>query len=137
MTCSAMAEHERIIMSKYTEEFKRNALERMKEVGITKASRELKVAHCTIYRWCQEMEGRASETEDPPADLDAAIEKTIADEQPPPEANSAQETPNESSGCSDTIATAMALLVIENTHLREVIKHLRDTISGLTDHGLI
>lgn len=137
MTCSAMAEYERIIMSKYTEEFKRNALERMKEVGITKASRELKVAHCTIYRWCQEMEGRASETEDPPADLDAAIEKTIADEQPLPEANSAQETPNESSDCGDTIATAMALLVIENTHLREVIKHLRDTISGLTDHSLI
>lgn len=37
----------------------------------------------------------------------------------------------------DTIAMAMALLVIENTHLREVIHHLRDTISGLTDHNLL
>ena len=35
----------------------------------------------------------------------------------------------------DTIA--MALFVIENTHLREVIHHLRDTISGLTDHNLL
>ena len=37
----------------------------------------------------------------------------------------------------DTLATAMATLVIENTHLREVIKHLRDTISGLSDHVLL
>ena len=35
------------------------------------------------------------------------------------------------------ICSAMALLVIENTHLREVIHHLRDTISGLTDHNLL
>lgn len=32
---------------------------------------------------------------------------------------------------------AMALLVIKNTHLREVIRNLRDTISGLTDHKLL
>ena len=38
---------------------------------------------------------------------------------------------------NDAIAMAMALLVIENTHLREVIHHLRDTISGLTDHNLL
>ena len=35
------------------------------------------------------------------------------------------------------VAMAMALLVIENTHLREVIRNLRDTISGLTDHKLL
>ena len=51
----AMAEHERIIMSKYTEEFRRNAIELMKKVGITKACKELKVSHCTIYRWCHEL----------------------------------------------------------------------------------
>ena len=37
----AMAEHERIIMSKYTEEFRRNAIELMKKVGITKACKYL------------------------------------------------------------------------------------------------
>lgn len=37
----------------------------------------------------------------------------------------------------DTIAMATAPIVIENTHLREVIQHLRDTISGLTDHKLL
>lgn len=44
-------------MSKYTEEFRRNAIELMKKVGITQAAKELKVAHCTIYRWCRELEG--------------------------------------------------------------------------------
>ena len=44
---------------------------------------------------------------------------------------------NDSPETSDTLATAMAMLVIENTHLREVIKHLRDTISGLSDHVLL
>ena len=44
-------------MSKYTEEFRRNAIELMKKVGITQATKELKVAHCTIYRWCRYLEG--------------------------------------------------------------------------------
>ena len=44
-------------MSKYTEEFRRNAIELMKKVGITQAAKELKVAHCTIYRWCGELDG--------------------------------------------------------------------------------
>ena len=44
-------------MSKYTEEFRRNAIELMKKAGITKACKELKISHCTLYRWCREMEG--------------------------------------------------------------------------------
>ena len=45
-------------MSKYTEEFKRNAIELMKKAGITKACKELKISHCTLYRWCKELEGK-------------------------------------------------------------------------------
>ena len=63
-------------------------------------------------------------------DMDALLEKH-AEEEPPP-----HEHADEEAGCSDTIATAMAMLVIENTRLREIIKHLRDTISVLTDHNL-
>lgn len=136
----AMAEHERIIMSKYTEEFRRNAIELMKQVGITKACKELKVSHCTIYRWCRELEGASSnETDDTAAeDMDALIEEQLSKEQPPPgpDAQELEEVDNTPEG-EDTIAMAMALLVIENTHLREVIRNLRDTISGLTDHKLL
>lgn len=137
----AMAEHERIIMSKYTEEFRRNAIELMKQVGITKACKELKVSHCTIYRWCRELEGASSnETDDTAAeDMDALIEEQLSKEQPPPEpdAQALAEADNDTPEGEDTIAMAMALLVIENTHLREVIRNLRDTISGLTDHKLL
>ena len=78
----AMAEHERIIMSKYTEEFRRNAIELMKKVGITKACKELKVSHCTIYRWCHELEGASSnEPDDTAAEhLAAIIEEHLSKE---------------------------------------------------------
>ncbi len=128
-------------MSKYTEEFRRDAIELMKKIGITKACKELNVSHCTIYRWCRELEGAsADESEEAAsADLDALIEGQINEEEPLPDPDvqepvEAEQEPHED---SDTIATAMALLVIENTHLREVIQHLRDTISGLTDHKLL
>ena len=135
----AMAEHERIIMSKYTEEFRRNAIELMKKVGITKACKELKISHCTLYRWCREMEGgTVIETEEPvDGDLDALIEKHAEEPSQEIEPAAATASEDESSGASDTVATAMAMLVIENTHLREIIKHLRDTIAGLTDHRLL
>ena len=126
-------------MSKYTEEFKRNAIELMKQAGITKACKELKVSHCTIYRWCHELEGAsANEPDDTAAeDMDALIEEQLSKEQPPPEPDAQESTEAGSSENGDTIAMAMALLVIENTHLREVIRNLRDTISGLTDHKLL
>ncbi len=134
-------------MSKYTEEFKRNAIELMKSIGITKASRELKIAHCTIYRWCRELEGNAvlEPEEHIETSLDSVLEEQAyrgetteeinnSDEYAVPEAAAeTEESPVE----DDNIATAMALLVIENAHLREVIRHLRDTISGLTDHHLL
>lgn len=132
-----MAEHERIIMSKYTEEFRRNAIELMKKVGITKACKELKVSHCTIYRWCKEFEGSTPEQEEAvETNLDAMIEKNSSElphADTIPSDSDADDTPD----TSDTIATAMAMLVIENTQLREVIKHLRETISGLSDHILL
>lgn len=128
-------------MSKYTEEFRRNAIELMKKVGITKACKELKVSHCTIYRWCHELEGAsANEPDDTAAeDMDALIEEQLSKEQPPPEpdAQESTEADNDTPEGDDTIAMAMALLVIENMHLREVIRNLRDTISGLTDHKLL
>ena len=132
----AMAEHERIIMSKYTEEFRRNAIELMKKVGITKACKELKVSHCTIYRWCHELEGASSNEPDDTAveDMDTLIEERLSKE---PDAQESAEADNDTPEGDDTIAMAMALLVIENTHLREVIRNLRDTISGLTDHKLL
>lgn len=134
-------------MSKYTEEFKRNAIELMKSIGVTKASKELKISHCTIYRWCRELEGNAVlEAEEPVKnDLDSMMdEQTYQDKSAKETKNvdecdvseaaaEAEEDPVE----DDNIATAMALLVIENAHLREVIRHLRDTISGLTDHHLL
>lgn len=63
-------------MSKYTEEFKRNAIELMKKAGITKACKELKISHCTLYRWCKELEGKTViETEESAdGDLDAMME---------------------------------------------------------------
>ena len=128
-------------MSKYTEEFRRDAIELMKKIGITKAAKELKVSHCTIYRWCHELEGTSSSEPDDTVteDVDALIEEQLSKEQPPPKPD-AQEPAEAEEGSSengDTIAMAMALLVIENTHLREVIRNLRDTISGLTDHKLL
>lgn len=68
-------------MSKYTEEFKRNAIELMKKAGITKACKELNISHCTLCRWCKEMEGKtvveAEELAD--GDLDATLEKHTED----------------------------------------------------------
>lgn len=124
-------------MSKYTEEFRRNAIELMKKVGITKACKELKVSHFTIYRWCKEFEGSTPEQEEAvETNLDAMIEKNSSElphADTIPSDSDADDTPD----TSDTIATAMAMLVIENTQLREVIKHLRETISGLSDHILL
>ena len=61
-------------MSKYTEEFRRNTVELMKQIGITKACKEAKVSHCTIYRWCKEFEGSIPEQEEAvDTDLDAVI----------------------------------------------------------------
>ena len=124
-------------MNRYTDEFRRNAIERMKQIGITRASKELKVSHCTIYRWCRELEGNnpgieASANEDPGTMLEKQTENPTQNALLTIDA-----AEDDSSETSDTIAAAMAVLVIENTHLREVIKHLRDTISGLSDHVLL
>ena len=137
MNCLAMAEHERIIMSKYTEEFRHNAIELMKKVGITKACKELKVSHCTIYRWCKEFEGSTPEQkESVETDLNAMFAQNSS-EIPHDGATLSDSDADDTPDTSDTIATAMAMLVIENTQLREVIKHLRETISGLSDHILL
>ena len=128
-------------MARYSEEFKRNAIALTKKVGITKASRELGVARCSVYHWCKEMEvDTFADAEDPSAvDLDEMINEKIVEDQPLQESdarepdNSEQDLPE----APDSIATAMALLVIENTQLREVIKHLREVISGLTDHMVL
>lgn len=121
-------------MFKYSLEFRQNAIELVKKIGITKACKELNVAHGTVCRWCHEMNVSTSAETDIEVptnpDMDALLEKH-AEEEPPTHENA-----DEEAGCSDTIATAMAMLVIENTRLREIIKHLRDTISGLTDHNL-
>lgn len=121
-------------MFKYSLEFRKNAIELVKKIGITKACKKLNVAHGTVRRWCHEMNVSTSAETDIEVptnpDMDALLEKH-AEEEPPP-----HEYADEEAGCSDTIATAMAMLVIENTRLREIIKHLRDTISGLTDHNL-
>ena len=121
-------------MFKYSLEFRQKAIELVKKIGITKACKELNVAHGTVRRWCHEMNVSTSAETDIEVptnpDMDALLEKH-AEEEPPPHENA-----DEEAGCSDTIATAMAMLVIENTRLREIIKHLRDTISGLTDHNL-
>lgn len=124
-------------MSKYTEEFRRSAIELMKQVGITKACKELKVSHCTIYRWCRELEGSIPEPEEPVVeDLDAILKQQV-ETLPSSDVPAEEAAEEDASEASDTIATAMAMLVIENTHLREVIKHLRGTISGLSDHILL
>ena len=124
-------------MNRYTDEFRRNAIERMKQIGITKASRELKVAHCTIYRWCRELEGSNPGTEAPAnEDLNTILEKQ-AENSKQSALLTEDDAEVDSPETGDTIAAAMAVLVIENAHLREVIKHLRDTISGLSDHALL
>ena len=124
-------------MSKYTEEFRRSAIELMKQVGITKACKELKVSHCTIYRWCRELEGSIPEPEEPVVeDLDAILKQQV-ETLPSSDVPAEEAAEEDASEASYTIATAMAMLVIENTHLREVIKHLRGTISGLSDHILL
>lgn len=114
----------------------------MKKVGITQAAKELKVAHCTIYRWCRELEGM---TPGEPEEIDSTdVDKLIEDQEKgehPSEPSQQEQMDAQDEALEDeepdTIAMAMALLVIENTHLREVIHHLRDTISGLTDHNLL
>ena len=74
-------------MSKYTEEFKRNAIELMKQAGITKACKELKLAHCTIYRWCRELDRiPANESDDfGSEDMNTLFEYQTSKEQPQPE----------------------------------------------------
>ena len=72
-------------------------------------------------------------------DLDMLIEEQVKAEEHSTEPSVQKQTKSEDEAQedNDAIAMAMALLVIENTHLREVIHHLRDTISGLTDHNLL
>ena len=74
-------------MSKYTEEFKRNAIELMKQAGITKACKEMKLAHCTIYRWRRELERiSANESDDSGSkDMNTFFEYQTSKEQPQPE----------------------------------------------------
>ena len=119
-------------MFKYPLEFRQQAIELVKKIGITKACKELNVAHGTVRRWCHEMNVSTSAEIEEPAntDMDALLENHTEAEPP------IHDNTDEATGASDTIATAMAMLVIENTRLREIIKHLRDTISGLTDHSL-
>ena len=120
-------------MSKYTEEFRRNAIELMKKVGITQAAKELKVAHCTIYRWCRELEGMTpGEPEEiGSTDVDKLIEDQEKGEHPSEpshqEQMDAQDEALEDEE-PDTIAMAMALLVIENTHLREAVSYTHLTL---------
>ena len=129
-------------MFKYSLEFRQNAIELVKKIGITKACKELNVAHGTVRRWCHEMNVSTSaetDMEEPTTvDVDALLEKH-AEEEPPPEPVSQEQmgAEDESPKGDNTISMAMALLVIENTHLREIIRNLRDTISGLTDHKLL
>lgn len=67
-------------MRKYTEEFRRNTVELMKQIGITKACKEAKVSHCTIYRWCKEFEGSTPEQEEAvETNLNAMIEKNSSE----------------------------------------------------------
>ena len=100
-------------MSKYTEEFKRNAIELMKQAGITKACKELKLAHCTIYRWCRELDRiPANESDDSAQRHEYALRIPNKQEQPQPEPDvqvpaEAEEGPSEN---DDTITMAMALL---------------------------
>ena len=53
--------------------------------------------------------------------MDALIEEQLSKEQPPPkpDAQELAEADNDTSEGDDTITMAMALLVIENTHLRD------------------
>ena len=127
-------------MFKYSLEFRQKAIELVKKIGITRACKELNVAHGTVRRWCHEMNVSTSaetDMEEPTTvDVDALLEKQ---EDPPPEPVSQEQmgAEDESPKGDNTISMAMALLVIENTHLREIIRNLRDTISGLTDHKLL
>lgn len=94
----------------------------------------------TIYRWCRELEGitpgEPEETDS--TDMDGLLEDREKEEHPSDPSNREQtDAQDDAQEDTDTIAMAMALLVIENTHLREVIHHLRDTMSGLTDHNLL
>lgn len=125
--------------AKYTDDFRRDAVELVKKLGVTKASKELKLAHCTLYRWCREMNDGQTVEEDTQeiTDIDAAVENYIEEQLPSSsDEEEAEETTTDESA-DDTIATAMALLVIENQHLREIIRSMRETLSGMTDHQLI
>ena len=125
--------------AKYTDDFRRDAVELVKKLGVTKASKELKLAHCTLSRWCREMNDGQTVEEDTQeiTDIDAAVENYIEEQLPSSsDEEEAEETTTDESA-DDTIATAMALLVIENQHLREIIRSMRETLSGMTDHQLI
>lgn len=128
-------------MARYTDEFKHNALDLMKRVGISQASRNLKIAQCTLRRWCRDAEVHkdAEREDDVRLDLgtDFSAENNAEASSPSPESQVLTESSEPPREGEDIVATALAMLVIENTHLREVIRHLRDTISGLTDHNLL
>lgn len=129
---------------KYTDEFKREAIELVKAVGLRKASKELKLAYSTVYRWCHNMVNEIAEEDETSEciDLNAAVESFIEKRTAPSceegiMEEQSIENEDETSNVDDPVATAMAMLVLENMHLRESIRNLRGTLSGLTDHQLI
>lgn len=121
-------------MPKYSNEFRQNALAHMKEVGVSQTCKDLKIARCTLYKWCHAAEGIGN-------DADAEEEITIEDtpevpEEEPSQELETQECEEDPPAPADTVATAMSMLVIENMELRATIRQLRATISGLTDRLL-
>ena len=117
---------------KYTSEFKEKALAMVRDKGIMETCRELKVAHCTIRRWCREIEGvQIIDDQENNAELE-----TVAATNESAQAEECLQDEEVISEPQETVATAMALLVIENMNLRETIRRLRATISGLTDNVL-
>lgn len=121
-------------MPKYSSEFRQEALAHMKKVGAAQTCKDLKIARCTLYKWCHMQEGVPADTE--PEEETVPIEAPALPETdestPPPSVEPEEEPP----APADTIATAMSMLVIENMELRATIRQLRSTISGLTDRIL-
>ena len=65
-------------MFKYSLEFRQNAIELVKKIGITKACKELNVAHGTVRRWCHEMNvSTSAETDIESSSLSASILKYV------------------------------------------------------------
>ena len=129
--------------TKYSEAFRQEAVELVRRIGVTKASKELKLAHCTLYRWCRDsvaetgMEDEGQES----TNLDTVVESYVEEQLPSateePETDTVPGEDENTQTADDPVSTAMAMLVIENMHLREIIRNMRETLSGMTDHQLI